>query len=200
MEGYTARYELNGVNNTVTENAELHQPFVWTRKSTALLIQLYKERLLRFRDPKQMKRSLWGEIVKKFEEHGYKGLNEDIVDRKFRNMKKTFRTITEKKISTGQGRVAWEYFDDFVEIFEEDRTLNFGHFFSTMEPSSQPPIVSSQPYSCATTVTSNQASTSYASSSSSPSPDPIIPSTEMTDVQPNDVEFLKKSLHFNRKI
>lgn len=51
-----------------------------------------------------------------------------------RNMKKTYRTIKDnnKKTSTGKGRISWEYFDVFEEIFEDDRTVNIGSSLSSL--------------------------------------------------------------------
>lgn len=65
---------------------------------------------------------------------GYKNITEDYLDRKMRNMKKTYRTIKDnnKKTSTGKGRINWEYFDVFEEIFEEDRTVNIGSSLSSL--------------------------------------------------------------------
>lgn len=67
---------------------------------------------------------------------GYKGITEDTLDRKFRNLKKTYRAIKDnnKKSSTGRGRITWEYFDTFEEIFSDDRTINFGPTLSSMSP------------------------------------------------------------------
>lgn len=43
-----------------------------------------------------------------------------------RNMKRSYKTIKEnnKKSTTGRGRVSWEYFDTFEEIFANDKTIN----------------------------------------------------------------------------
>jgi len=48
------------------------------------------------------------------------------LDRKMRNMKKSYKNIKEnnKKTSTGRGRISWEYFDTFKEIFANDVTIN----------------------------------------------------------------------------
>lgn len=65
---------------------------------------------------------------------GYKNISEDYLDRKMRNMKKTYRTIKDnnKKTSTGKGRISWEYFDVFEEIFQDDRTVNIGSSLSSL--------------------------------------------------------------------
>lgn len=98
---------------------------------------LYQERKAAFRDPKVKKKKLWSDICEKFAEKGYKYLTEDQLDRKLRNMKKTFRTIKDnnKKTSTGKGCISWEYFDLFEEIFEDDRTINTGPMLSSLSDS-----------------------------------------------------------------
>ncbi|KAM8715509.1 hypothetical protein ACLKA7_002544 [Drosophila subpalustris] len=92
----------------------------WNAKSTKLLVGLYSERRHRFRDPKTRKRALWTEIVDDMERAGYKGINEDICDRKWRNMKKTYRTCRETLRKNGRKRVGWEYFDTFDEMFQNE--------------------------------------------------------------------------------
>lgn len=92
----------------------------WNAKSTKLLVELYVERRNRFRDPKTRKRALWTEIVDDMERAGYKGINEDICDRKWRNMKKTYRTCRETLKKNGRKRAGWEYFDIFDEMFQNE--------------------------------------------------------------------------------
>lgn len=134
----------------------------WTVKATKLLLELYKERKENFRDPKTKKRNLWTEIVNEMDKNGYKNLTEDILDRKLRNLKKTFRTIKDnnRKSSTGRGRITWEYYDIFEEIFSDDRTINFGPTISSMDSDSA--VV-------ATSVASSIASQPFASTSSASS-------------------------------
>ncbi|XP_060665289.1 uncharacterized protein LOC132797549 [Drosophila nasuta] len=92
----------------------------WNSKSTKLLVELYSERRHRFRDPKTRKRALWTEIVDDMEHAGYKGINEDICDRKWRNMKKTYRTCRETLKKNARKRVGWEYYDTFDDMFQNE--------------------------------------------------------------------------------
>lgn len=39
-------------------------------------------------------------------------------------MKKTYTNIKDTHKKTGRGRVAWEYFDLFEEVYETDLTMN----------------------------------------------------------------------------
>jgi len=96
-------------------------------------LQEYFERKEQFRDPKIRKKTLWNQICILMSKQGY-NVNEDILDRKMRNMKKSYRTIKDnnKKSSTGRGRVHWEYFDIFEDIFRNDATINHGPTLSSM--------------------------------------------------------------------
>lgn len=69
---------------------------------------------------------MWQEIAQILKTHCYTNIDEDILDRKMRNMKRSYKTIKEnnKKTSTGRGRVSWEYFDTFENIFVNDKTIN----------------------------------------------------------------------------
>lgn len=98
-----------------------------------------------FRDPKKKKKDLWTEITRKFAERGY-SVTPDMLDRKFRNMTRTFKQIKDnnKKSTTGTGRINWEYFEAFEKMFEVDRSVNF-----------QPPIASSNFLNFPSTSTSN---------------------------------------------
>lgn len=68
-----------------------------------------------------------GEMAKK----GY-SINADNLDKKMRNMKNRYKTIKLKRHSTGQGQITWDYFADFEDIFENDRTINCGPTISSM--------------------------------------------------------------------
>lgn len=89
----------------------------------------------KFRNPKMKKKSLWAEILQIMEANGYADLNEDLLDRKMRNMKKSYKNIKDnnKKSSTGRGRVSWEYFDTFEDIFANDITINCSSTISSMQ-------------------------------------------------------------------
>ncbi|XP_018307723.1 uncharacterized protein [Mycetomoellerius zeteki] len=111
--------------------------FTWTKQATKLFLQVYFERKEQFRDPKVQKKSLWTQICNIMSNEGY-NVDEDTLDRKMRNLKKTYRTIKDnnKKSSTGRGRICWEYYDTFEEIFRNDATINHGPTLSSMQSTS----------------------------------------------------------------
>lgn len=90
-----------------------------------MLIDEYKKIKNEFRNPQIKKNTLWKKIQETFASHGY-GITIANLDAKMRNMKHHYKTVTNnnKKSTTGRGRVKWEYFESFQEIFREDRTLN----------------------------------------------------------------------------
>lgn len=115
-------------------NIELNiENFAWTNKTTKLLLQKYYERKDNFRNPKIKKKLLWMEIIKEFKTIGY-NVNEDLLDRKMRNLKQSYKSIknNNKKTSTGRGRLTWEWYDTMEDIFKEDRTINVGPTLSSM--------------------------------------------------------------------
>lgn len=104
--------------------------FSWDRKSTHLLLENYRRLKSQFRDPKTKKKSLWTRIKEVFAKHNYK-VTEDTLDRKWRNMKKTYTVIKDNTKRTGRGRVSWEHYDDFEDIYAEDRTVNIPKIISS---------------------------------------------------------------------
>lgn len=112
-----------------------------------LLLKEYKDLKDEFRNPKCKKRSLWTEIKKTFIKNGY-SVSEEFLDRKFRNMKKTYKVIKDnnKKSATGRGTVNWEYYDTFEDIFLNDKTVNVGITLSSLsETSLESPTTSIAP-------------------------------------------------------
>jgi len=113
---------------------------------TKLFLNSYLDRKNSFRNAKIKKKTLWAQILKIMKENGYANLNEDLLDRKMRNMKKSYKNIKEnnKKTSTGRGRISWEYFDTFEEIFANHVTINCCPTLSSIQRSETTGSESSQ--------------------------------------------------------
>nr|XP_012231679.1 PREDICTED: uncharacterized protein LOC105677556 [Linepithema humile] len=109
---------------TVLEDAEQNN-FTWTKKATKLFLEAYLERKEKFRNPEVKKRLLWSEIAQILKGHGYINIDEDILDRKMRNMKRTYKTIRENSRKSATGRVSWEYYKTFQEIFSDLDSTKF---------------------------------------------------------------------------
>lgn len=90
-----------------------------------LLINEYRNRKQNFRNPTKKKSTLWQEIALAIEATGTRGISADMCDKKFRNLKTTFKKIKDnnKRSTTGTGRVNWEYYDDFLDLFSDDCTI-----------------------------------------------------------------------------
>ncbi|KAF5290447.1 hypothetical protein FQA39_LY03551 [Lamprigera yunnana] len=57
----------------------------------------------------------------------------DQLDRKFRNLKKTYKTVNDNtKTKTGYGHVPWGYYDRLQDIFVDDRRINPEHTLSSI--------------------------------------------------------------------
>ncbi|KYM99393.1 hypothetical protein ALC62_09896, partial [Cyphomyrmex costatus] len=100
--------------------------FIWNEKAIYLMLEEYKKRVDRFRNPKNKKKQLWQEICNEMAKYGYK-VEADAIDKKFRNMKSRYLVIkdnNDKKKTTGTGRISWTYFDIMSEIFFDDKTVN----------------------------------------------------------------------------
>lgn len=126
-------FTLNKCINFVLETCS----FSWTHKATLLFLEEYKKRHAKFRDPKHKKKLLWGEIAKEMELRGH-DVNGDILDRKLRNMKHTYKNIIDnnnKKRSTGKGTIDWEYFNIFNDIFCEDKSVHVSSISMSSIPS-----------------------------------------------------------------
>lgn len=112
--------------------------FQWNDKNTLLLLEEYRTRKEKFRNPKIKKRILWQDIAAVFLKHKYL-VNEDILDKKFRNLKQTFMRIRDNqntKKSTGKGNITWKFYIIMCEIFSIDKTANMEMI--TIESSLQP--------------------------------------------------------------
>lgn len=83
------------LGNTSTETSI--DEFRWTRQATLLLLNLYREKHGSFRNSKIKNKDIWLEILKKFENQGYNSITIEILDRKLRNLKKTYKDNKDKK-------------------------------------------------------------------------------------------------------
>ena len=90
--------------------------------------------------------------------------------KKFRNLKATHTSIKEnnKKTSTGRGRLCWEYYDIFEDIFAKDNTINFSWTISSF-PTLTSTSTSAPSESTSTSAPSASTSTSAPSASASTS-------------------------------
>lgn len=96
----------------------------WTRNVTLLLLELYQNHFNDFENPKIMKKTVWGEIASGIQAAGFGNMTWDVCEKKFRNLKSTYRTIMENGRSTGQVRTKWPYFEYFHNLFGNQPTVS----------------------------------------------------------------------------
>lgn len=118
----------------------LSEPSIWTNKSTLLLISLLAEKKDDLRNSKKKKKDIWRSIKDEMVKHGLGGFDESTIERKFRNMKNTYKKICDnkKKTVTGRGTIKWEYFNAMQDIFADDKTINIDHTIASLPTSGSP--------------------------------------------------------------
>lgn len=109
--------------------------FKWNENVVKLLLELYQSELENFRNPKAKKNILWIKIAQKLIDFGY-SVTPDMCDKKFRNLKITFKTIRDKMKKTGRARQHWAYFNTMEEIFKTDSTVNPPCLIASLKPTS----------------------------------------------------------------
>lgn len=97
------------------------------------MLNCLQQKKSELRNPRIKKTAIWNYIKQELIKQGIKHFDEAMIERKFRNMKSTFKTIKDNKKGsrTGRGTVKWEYFEAMEEIFSEDKTINIGHTLSS---------------------------------------------------------------------
>ncbi|XP_046391889.1 uncharacterized protein LOC124160171 [Ischnura elegans] len=115
----------------VQAEADLQDAKEWDGKKILMMLEEYRERLGRFRDPKVKKTDLWKEIALVFSRSGMTTITHDLLDRKFRNLKRTFLKVKQTKNSTGRNAVNWPYYDLMTGIMTNDETVNIPEMVGT---------------------------------------------------------------------
>jgi len=89
------------------------------------MLEEYKKRAERFRNPENKKKQLWQEISDEMIKYGYK-VEADAINKKFRNLKMRYLIIknSDKKKMSRSGRMSWIYFDIMSEIVFADSSVN----------------------------------------------------------------------------
>lgn len=85
----------------------------WTQASTHALLDEYKNMKDYFGNPEHRLKDLWIVLAKNMRAKGFQ-VSSSICDRKFRNMKTTFRTIC----NSNRRKRTWEFYDKFSKLIE----------------------------------------------------------------------------------
>lgn len=98
------------------------EKFVWSRPMVLTLIEEYKKVEHEFKDSNIKKKHIWRKIAQQLSQRGYPNVSEDMCDKKWRNLKKTF-----KEIYVGQRgsplRTRWGFYNAVEEIFSKDPNI-----------------------------------------------------------------------------
>ncbi|XP_012057134.1 PREDICTED: protein PFC0760c-like [Atta cephalotes] len=126
VQPYNALGEMGNTMNKHASN-EIHDKnhFSWNEKAVFLMLEEYKKRAERFRNPENKKKQLWQEISDEMIKYGYK-VKADAINKKFRNLKMRYLIIknSDKKKISRSGRMSWIYFDIMSEIVFADSSVN----------------------------------------------------------------------------
>lgn len=75
-----------------------------------LLINLYKEHMEMFNNPKITAKQCWNNISKKIEEAGHQ-ISPIKCSTKFQCLKRTYKSVTDHNKKSGNNRKKWEYYE-----------------------------------------------------------------------------------------
>ncbi|XP_017066293.1 uncharacterized protein LOC108104629 [Drosophila eugracilis] len=110
----------------------------WNVYNTRMLLNLYNARQEDFQNPKKKIKDVWRQMVVELKSKGMKGIDAIQLDRKFRNLKKTYYSIRNKYVGKGpQFHPNWPFYDMMSMILKEDpipssHTVT-GNAFSALE-------------------------------------------------------------------
>ncbi|XP_030757585.1 uncharacterized protein LOC115883360 [Sitophilus oryzae] len=87
----------------------------WSDSEIKLLLENYRNNIVKLKDKKFRSKSIYSEIAKNFPR-----FTEAQVETKLKNLKKTYKVILDNSKSTGRGKITWSHFDQMHDIFGSD--------------------------------------------------------------------------------
>lgn len=103
--------------------AEKH---IWSRDQTAALISTYRDNIQEFRNPFKRQKILWENVAYKMKICGFKNITGNNCDRKWRNLKATFKKIYYDTGRTEESKCQWEFYNDLLVLFTKDFRKEMG--------------------------------------------------------------------------
>lgn len=88
----------------------------WTRGMTQILVEEYRNLVTDFRNPHKKQKDLWYELASNMCQRGC-DVTWDMCDRKWRNLKHTFKTIYYNQHRSAKSKRRWEFYSDLEELF-----------------------------------------------------------------------------------
>jgi len=99
----------------------------WTYEKTKLLLETHRVKKHLFSSVKVSKKAVWQQIAVEMNKHGYQ-LTWNELEKKYRNLRGTYRKILDNNRSTGRGRKKWPCLQFFESEYADD-------------PANEPPAV-----------------------------------------------------------
>lgn len=95
---------------------------IWNRSKTLLLLFHCKERKQDLEDPNRKKKRVWQSISADLAEKG-EIVSWEVCEKKFRNLKQTYKNIKDNSSKTGRGNKTWEFYDLMDDLLRRDATI-----------------------------------------------------------------------------
>lgn len=102
------------------------EKIVWSREKTDALICIYRDHIEEFRNPFKRQKFLWENVANKMKICGFKNVTGNNCDRKWRNLKSTFKKIYYDTERTEESKLQWDFYNDLVVLFTKDFRKEMG--------------------------------------------------------------------------
>lgn len=99
------------------------QSFKWSSDEVKYLISLYEKNRVHFNNPKKTNRSTWATISQELNEAFSTNITWEQCEAKFKNLKKTYKSITDHNNTSGKERKTWPFFDLMDKLFYKDPAI-----------------------------------------------------------------------------
>lgn len=99
---------------------------VWNREKTEALISIYRDHIEEFRNPYKRQKILWENLAYKMKIFGFENVTGKNCDRKWRNLKSTFKKIYYDTERTQESKCQWDFYNELVVLFTQDYRKEMG--------------------------------------------------------------------------
>ncbi|CAG9822177.1 unnamed protein product, partial [Phaedon cochleariae] len=106
------------------EMVQVQEKIQWKTPEVQLLIQLYEKNKLKFEDKKTKNKKIWQSIAGEIRSISNFEVTPEQCENKFRNLKKTYKSIIDNNNKSGRGVKNWPFFKDMDQIFAKDPDVN----------------------------------------------------------------------------
>jgi Myb/SANT-like DNA-binding domain len=111
------------INSILNDTIEARRSKVWTSANVRNMIREYTALKNDFRDPKQKQKLVWERLAERLQDQGINVSAED-ADKKWRNLKMTFKRIFYEEGRSEQSKSQWEFYDMLLGLFSlEDNNV-----------------------------------------------------------------------------